>query len=180
MMTPSHRLLCAVAVLVLSTSLYAQQPAHISLRVGDYNMQLPISGIQSQSLDNATLTTLYEDGSEIHISTVHRDEFEERTTIPAAEYLKDLFGDEQPSTSILQVLRDRKTRDMTEKLIENRGKLTLYIIKFPDKTVGYIADEYQPEYFVSVEVRNRPLQPILENLTGGKTEALSRPSLDLR
>jgi len=143
-------------------------------------MQLPISGIQSQSLDNATLTTLYEDGSEIHISTVHRDEFEERTTIPAAEYLKDLFGDEQPSTSILQVLRDRKTRDMTEKLIENRGKLTLYIIKFPDKTVGYIADEYQPEYFVSVEVRNRPLQPILENLTGGKTEALSRPSLDLR
>lgn len=69
MMTPSHRLLCAVAVLALSTSLYAQQPAHISLRVGDYNMQLPISGIQSQSLDNATLTTLYEDGSEIHIST---------------------------------------------------------------------------------------------------------------
>jgi len=45
--------------------------------------------------------------------------------------------------------------------------------------VGYIADEYQPEYFVSVEVRNRPLQPILANLTGGKTDAQPRPMLDL-
>lgn len=176
MMTPTRWLFHAVAALALATPLYAQD---ISLRVGDYSMQLPITGIQSQSLDNATLTTRYEDGSEVHIATVHRDQFEERSTMPAAEYLKDLFGDEQPSTSILQVLRERQTRNMTEKLIETRGKLTLYIVKFPDKTVGYIADEYQPEYFVSVEVRNRPLQPILANLTGGKTQAQPRPMLNL-
>lgn len=179
MMTRILRLWLAVAALSLTASVAAQSAKEISLRVGDYSMQLPLEGIQSQSLDDTKLSTRYEDGSEIHISTVHRDQFEERTTIPAAEYLKDLYGDEQPSTSILQVLRNRQTRNMTEKLIEPRGKLTLYILKFPDKTVGYIADEYQPEYYVSVEVRNRPLQPILANLHGGKTEAQPRPALDL-
>src|SRR5690606_40871219 len=79
MMTPTRRLSYALAALALAlslyaTSLYAQQPANISLQVGDYSMQLPIAGIQSQSLDNATLTTRYEDRRQVHISTVHRSE----------------------------------------------------------------------------------------------------------
>lgn len=140
----------------------------ITMNVGGYSLALPAEGITGQTLENGSLATHYSDQSSVTLRIVHQADFEERTAIPAAEYLKSLFGEGEPSNSILQVLRDRATRDLQSRQVESQGRLTYYLLTFPDHAVVHISDDYQPEYYVSIEARNRPLGPLLDSLKGGR------------
>ncbi len=165
--------LVLTASLAFSTLAYGQSDDTIGFAIGDYSLAMPADSIQHQSLQNLSLTTTYRDDSSISVSIVPRADFEERTAIPASEYLKDLYGEQAPSSSISQVLRNRNTRDLVDKQIQEKGNLTYYILTFPEHQVVYIADNYQPEYYVTIEARNRPLEPMIQSFQGGKTGSSS-------
>jgi len=155
--------------LAVSPLAYSQTEGTIGFNIGDYSLTMPADSIQHQSLQNHSLTTTYQDNSSISVSIVPRADFQERTSIPAAEYLKDLYGEQAPSSSISQVIRDRNTKDLVNKQIQEKGNLTYYILTFPEHQIVHVADNYQPEYYVTIEAKNRPLEPMIQSFQGGKT-----------